>query len=161
MASFGKIFSQNYHVVPLLYPIADALAGTVTTDIIDMSNAKSCTFYVMLGARTGTTADTVLSVEACDDTSASNTSAIAFKSRRCAATDVWSALTNRTSSGFTTTTADSQMYAVEVDEDMLAASGYRYVRLKSVEATNDPQVGAIFAVLDMDTPRAIQATQVP
>ena len=39
------------------------------------------------------------------------------------------------------------MYKVEVDDDMLAQSGYNYVRLTSVEQTVGAITGSVLAVL--------------
>ncbi|SNX54875.1 hypothetical protein [Thermoanaerobacterium sp. RBIITD] len=50
-------------------------------------------------------------------------------------------------SGFTTAAAVNKVYKIEVDAQALAKSGYSYVRLKSVEVTDDPEVGGVIALL--------------
>lgn len=144
----NSLWSERNHIVTGLAPVADAFSGTVYSDVVDASEAGRVTFVVGWGV--GATGTVTLTVEACDDTTPSNTSAVAFKSRRISDTttsDVPGAATDRTSSGFTTTAGSNQKYLIEVDPAVLAASGYRYVRLKSVEVTDSPILGYIDVIL--------------
>ena len=156
MMGANKILTQQVHYVPLLDPVADALAGTVVTDEINMSDASAVTFFVAWGV--GATGTGTITVEACDDTSATNTSAIPFKYRRNSATDVWGALQNATTAGFTTTAGSSQVYAIEVDANEMGDSGYKYVRLKWVEVVDSPILGGIHAMVQIAKPRAVTST---
>ena len=156
MSFASTVISQEAHFIPLLDPIANAFAGTVTTSPINCKEAHSVTFVVWWGV--GTSGTTTITVEACDDTSASNTSAIKFRSRVRTATDVWSAITERATTGFLTTAGSSQMYLIEVDVSELGASEYKYVRLKCVEGTASALLGGIHAVVAPRKARAIQAT---
>ena len=143
-----SLFSERNLVITGLAPVADAFSGTVTSDVVDVSEAHRLTFLVWWGV--GATGTTLITVEACDDTSASNTSAVAFKSRRVsnhATSDVYGAVTARTSSGFTTTAGSNQLYVIEVDPAVIAATGYRYARLKCVEQVDSPILGGILVVL--------------
>lgn len=133
------------HVVKGLDPVADAFSGTVYTDIINMKNFEHIQFLIYKGV--GTTGTSTITVEACDDVSASNVSAVVFKYQACTTGDTFGALTAATTAGFTTTAGSSQMYKVEVDAEALAASGYGYVRLKAVEVANDPVLGGVIAIL--------------
>ena len=155
----NKVLSQETHVAKGIDPVSNAFAGTVTSDVMLAANCHSVTFYIYKGV--GASGTTLCTVEACDDTSATNTSAIAFYSRLTSTSDTWGALTARTSAGFTTTAGSSQMYEITVDSDAIAASGYKYVRLKMVEQTANSVVGAVWGVLNnLRYPRAVTATQI-
>ena len=128
-------------------PIADAFAGTVYSDIISMKEHKTCIFLIYKGVSTGGTDNGTITVQACDDVSASHTSAIPFRYQEITSGDTPGAITDATTAGFSITAGSSHMYAIYVDADDLASSGYGYIRLKQVEVTNDPVVAAVVAIL--------------
>lgn len=130
-----------------LDPVADAFAGTVYSDVINMKDHKMCTFLVYCGVATGATKNGVLTVQACDDTTPSNTSAIPFRYQAITSGDTPGAITAATTTGFAMTAGSSQLYAIYVNASDLASSGYGYVRLKQVEDSNDPVVAAVVAIL--------------
>lgn len=156
MHGANKILSQAVHFVPILDPVADAFSGTVTTTPINMSDAHAVTYYLFWGV--GATGTTLVTIEACSDTSATAVSAIPFKYRINSATDVWGALQSATTSGFTTTAGSSQCYCIEVDANEMGDSGYKYVRLKAVEAVDSPILGGIHAMVQVAKPRAVTST---
>jgi len=130
--------------VKVLDPVANAFASTPTTDIINMENIIEGAFIVYKGV--GTTGTSVITVEACDDVSATHTTAIAFEYQANTTGDTYGAITAATSAGFTTTAGSSQIYVIYVNAARLAASGYGYVRLKAVEATAAAVLGGILFV---------------
>lgn len=153
------VLSENTAVHLSLAPVADALSGTVTTAPISCKNARAVTYLVSWGV--GATGTTLITVEACDDTTPTNVSAIAFKSRRwnnAVATNAPAALTARTSSGFTTTAGSNQVYEITVDCDQLANSGYGFVRLKAVEQTDSPILAQIMSITHLQNPSATPAS---
>lgn len=153
------VLTQEVHIVKGLDPVADAFASTVSSDVVSMANAHAVTFIIYKGV--GTTGTSTVTVEACDNTTPSNTTAVPFRSRACTSGDTWGALTQRTTAGFTTTAGSSQLYAIEVDANDLASTGYKYVRLKCVESVDDPVLGGILVVLHkLRYPRAITGTQI-
>lgn len=141
----SKILSSVSKLVPLLDPIADAFSGTVVTSPINMRDAHAIHFIITKGV--GATGTSTVTVEACDDTVPTTTSAVAFKYVVRTTSDTYGALTNATTSGFVTTAGSSQRYIIEVDADQLANSGYKYVRLKMVESVDSPVLGGIDAIL--------------
>lgn len=156
-----KVLSQEAHFVKGLDPVADFFSGTVYSDVVSVKNAHAIHFLIYKGVSTGGTDASTITVQACDDVTPSNTTAVAFKYRACTSGDTWGALTAATTSGFSTTAGSSQLYMVEVDADLLANSGYGYCRLKAVETGNDPVVGCIVVMLwPLRYPRAITATQI-
>lgn len=128
-----------------LAPVADGFSATVYSDVIDLVNFAKAVFVVLTGV--GTTGTSTLTVEACDDTTPSNVSAVPFYSRTYANSDVPGAVTSRAATGYTTTAGSNRIEVIEVDAEALLASGYRYVRLKAVESANDPVLGGILVML--------------
>lgn len=134
------------HVVKGLDPVADAFSGTVGSDVVDITGHQSATFIVYKGV--GATGTSTITVEACDDVTPSNTTAVPFYYRAITSNDTNAAMTAAAAAGFTTTAGSSQIYVIEVDEQELASAGYKYVRLKAVEVVDSPVLGGIVIVLN-------------
>lgn len=133
------------HAIPVLYPVADAFAGTATSDVIE-AQGESVLFEITKGVgATGTSTITVLS---CDDTTPSNTVAVAFQYRISTTPDTWGDWTQATTAGFTTTAGSNQMYQIWVNAQKLAANNYAYVQLKAVEVVDSPVLGGINAYVE-------------
>tara|TARA_R100000750_G_scaffold23265_1_gene15181 strand:+ start:3914 stop:4375 length:462 start_codon:yes stop_codon:yes gene_type:complete len=143
------------HIVKGLDPVADAFAGTVSTDVVSLKNHETVEFYIYKGV--GATGTSTITVEACDDTTPTTTSAVAFRYQTVVTDDTHSAMTEATVAGFATVAGSSQLYKVSVDASALAVSGYEYVRLKAVEVVDSPVLGGIMIALL--TPRFDQAVQ--
>jgi len=137
--------AERTHPVVGLSPLADAFAGTVYTDVVDMRNYGKCVFRVISGG--GPTGTSLFTVEACDDTVPTNVSAVAFTYREHSSNDVGGALTAATTAGFTCTAGSNRNIVIEVDQEALISSGYRYVRLKAVEQTDSPVTGCVLIEL--------------
>lgn len=128
-----------------LDPVADAFASTVYSDIVSLRNYGTAEFIIYKGV--GTTGTSTITVEACDDVSGSNTSAVEFWYQAITSGDTPGAVTKATTSGFTTTAGSSQLYRILVDSAALASSGYEFVRLKAVESADSPVLGGILIQL--------------
>jgi hypothetical protein len=138
-------FIQNHHLVKGLDPVADAFATTVYSDIVNLSKYGRCDFVLYKGV--GTTGTSTLTVQACDDVSASNTSDVPFHYRAITSGDTPGANTAATSTGFVTTAGSSQLYVVEIDAEAIVSSGYKYARLKCVESVDAAVLGSILVIL--------------
>jgi hypothetical protein len=134
------------HVVKGLDPVADAFAGTTGSDIVDITGHQSATFIIYKGV--GATGTSTVTVEACDDVTPSNTTAVPFYYRAITPNDTNGAMTAATTAGFATTAGSSQVYVIEVDQAELASVGCKYVRLKMVEVVDSPVLGGILIVLN-------------
>ena len=143
------------HLVKGLDPVADAFSGTVYSDVISMKNHNHIDFIIYKGV--GATGTSTITVEACDDTTPSNASAVPFHYQAITSGDTAGALTQVANTGFVTTAGSSQLYKVSIDAQALLASGYEYVRLKAVESVDSPVLGGIIACLC--EPRYDQAVQ--
>jgi len=140
-----------------LSPIADGLDGTKRSDVYSLRAHGRILFVVAMGVATGGTATTVLTVNACDNVTPSNRTAIGFWYREIIGTtntgDTDGAITRAAAAGFTTTAGGAKIVLVEADaKDVAAASvnstyGNHFVELTSVEGVNDPVVTSIVAIL--------------
>jgi hypothetical protein len=121
------------HIVQGQAPVADAYDGDPATDIVQAAG-EGVLFFVQEGV--GTTGTMTLTIEACDDTTPSNTTAVPFIYRTNTTSDTWSAWTAATAAGFTTTAGSNHLYQAYVDTAELAEEGYGYVRGQMTESVN-------------------------
>ena len=149
---------ENLHVVPGIYPAADFMAGTVTTDVVKCQSASGVVFWIFRGDATAGTETGTVTVLGCDNVTPSNTTAVAFQYRISTTPDVWGAWTQATATGFVMTAGDNQVYEVFVPAANLAAIGYAYVQLQIVEVINDPLVGAILMAVVNPSYQPVPAT---
>ena len=137
MSEFHFVTGTGASTTLLASPVADALAGTIYTDVVSMENYHECYFILSWGV--GATGTTTITVESCDDTSATNSEAIPFEYKRVSSGETNTAWTAATTSGVLTTAGSHQAYIVRVRKENLDADdGYEYVRMKCVEGTNSP-----------------------
>jgi len=136
-----QIMTQNGHIIHGLAPVADAFSGTVRSDVFNMKNYNGCTFLIYKGV--GTTGTSTITVNACDNTTPSNRTAIPFRYRVNTSSDTWGAVTAVAATGFATTAGSNHMYEIIVDAAELAKAGYGFVELTAVEVVNDPVLGGI------------------
>lgn len=133
--------NHNIHWVQGLAPKADAFSGaTVNSDIVKCESGGAI-FLIYRGV--GATGTSVVTVEACDDVTPTNTTAIPFIYRSNTATDVWGDWTAATASGFTTAAGSNAIFEVYVDAAELAEEGYGYVRLDMAESVDSAVLGGI------------------
>lgn len=129
-----------FHFIKGLDPVADAFSGTVYSDVVDVQGEA---LWALIYKGVGTTGTSTITVQACDDTTPSNTTAVTFWYRASTSGDTWGAWTAATTSGFTTTAGSSQLYQIWVAADVVAATGYGYARVKAVEVVDSPVLGGI------------------
>lgn len=140
-----ELISESIKLVGgALGPVADALAGTVYSDIVSLSKYKKALILVVRGV--GTTGTQTLTVEASSDFAAGSVEAIPFKYRRRASGDTLGAITDATSAGFTTVAGGSDAYILEINSDDLP-EGKPNFRLKSVEVVDAAVVADIQILL--------------
>lgn len=137
--------SQHVHFVKGLDPVADAFAGTVGSEVVNMKAYSKATFVIHKGV--GTTGTSTITMEACDDVTPSSTTAIPFRYKAITSGDTEGAFTAATTAGFATTAGSSQMYVIEVNAEELGDTGYGYLRMKAVEVANDPVLAGVLIML--------------
>lgn len=133
------------HAIPVLYPVADAFAGTKTSDVVEVQGEGVLFEITKAVGATGTSTITVLS---CDDTTPTTTAAVAFMYRISTTPDTWGAWTQATTAGFTTTAGSNQMYQIYVDAQKLAVNNYKYAQLQAVEVVDSPVLAGINAYIE-------------
>jgi hypothetical protein len=138
-------FSTHWRAVQGLPPVADALSGTVYSDVVKCDGGKMV-FILQRGV--GVTGKSTITVEACDDTTPSNTAAIAFKHKAIDGSDVEGALTEAAATGYEMTAGSNLIDIIEVDPARLAEKRYSYCRLKAVEATDSPVLAGILILAE-------------
>lgn len=130
----------------------DMFNGDPATDVINMENADTAIFMVIMNANAGSGAATI-TVEACDDVTPTNTTAITFRYKLISAGDTQGAVTAATTSGISVGTANTILY-VEVDAATVAAAtvnsatGNKFVRLQATETQSDAVDGVITGFLN-------------
>jgi hypothetical protein len=149
---------ENLHLVPGIYPVADFMAGTVQTDIVNCESAAGVVFWIFRGNATAGTETGTVTVQACDTVVPGTATAVAFQYRTSVTPDTWSSWTQATVTGFTMTAGDNQLYEVFVPAANLAALGFSYCRLQIVEVINDPVVGAILMAVVKPRYQPVPAT---
>ena len=137
--------TEKHHLVKGLDPVADAFAGTVYSDVVNMANFAHLTAIISKGV--GATGTSTVTVEACDNANGDNPVAIPFRYRINTTGDTWGELLNATAAGFATTAGSSQRYAVEVDSEEMASSDKAWLRIKAVEVVDSPVLGGIDFIL--------------
>ena len=166
-----KDFLSDHHIIAGIYPVADFAAGGVNSDIVSLKNYRRATFLVYTGAVEDADISNLVTVEACDDTTPTNSTAMAFHRRYCLSSttvDTWGALTAATSSGYNFANQSDAgvanvMWLVEVtaDEVEAAAAGYEYVRLCIAETANKTITGGCICILsDPRYPGAVPQTAI-
>jgi len=109
MGSLAPI--SELHFVKGLDPVADFNNGTVYSDIIEVGG-EGIAFLYYKGVSTGGTDNATITVQACDDVSASNSSAVVFWYKVVATTDTgWTAATT---AGFSITGASCPLTAPDL-----------------------------------------------
>lgn len=146
---------SHAHIVPALYPVADAFSGGVTTDAVNLANYKRAILVVMTGAIEDAGISNLVTLEACTAAAGTNNTAMAFRSRiqlSSTSVDAWSALTARASTGFNFAAASPVANAVwycEVSAAEVAAAfaGATWVRGVIAETANKTITAAAFWIL--------------
>lgn len=137
--NFGK-----RHVVKGLDAVADAFAGTVTSDVVKMAGYAFAEFLLHKGV--GATGTSTITVEACDDAAGNNPVAVPFKVQKYTGSDdLPGAVTDVAAAGFVTTAGSSQLYSIQVDSQSLGNKAW--CRLKAVEVVDSPVLGGILIAL--------------
>jgi hypothetical protein len=146
---------EGLHFVKGIDPIADAFAGTVSTDVFKVQGEGA---WGMRYHGVGATGTSTITAEACDNVTPSNTTAVAFMYRISTTGDTWGAWTQATATGFTTTAGSSQMYEMFVPAAELASEGYGYCRFKFTEVVDNPVLGGVLCAVVNPRVQPVAAT---
>lgn len=127
-------------IVSGIKPVADALAGTVTSDYVSLGKYQK--LLALLDIAVGATGTTTLTVQCASDSSGTGAEAVAFKYRRCSSGDTLGSITDATSAGFTTTAGSNQFYVLEIEAADCPADK-PWVAIKGVEVVDSPVLAGL------------------
>jgi hypothetical protein len=136
----GALLMERLQFIKGIDPVADAFDSTVLRRRRH-GRVREDRLRVVVGV--GATGTSTLTVQACDDTTPSNRTAVPFRYRQILSGDTEGALTAAAAAGFTTTAGSSKIVLVEVTESDLADTNYRYCQLKAVEVVNSPVLAGV------------------
>lgn len=151
-----KDFLWGKHVVQGIVPVADAFAGGVSSDVVSLKDYNRVTWLIITGAIEDSGVSNLVTVDACDDATPSNTTAMPFYHRSLewsTSADSWGDLTLATASGYNLTdnhAVANAVHIVTVTGDMVnsAAAGYESARLTIAETANKTITAAVLTILD-------------
>ena len=155
----GNQFVAYENVIPLLAP-QDITNADTASPYIDLKYAQRVHFMVGFGAiTTGTAADSVCVSVECATATTGTEAEVAFKYRKSGVltANTWGAITSAAATGLVlTSTEDNVSVFIELDPDALAASDYRFARVKI--ATPDDMGNLLVYAAAMTEPRYVQTT---
>jgi hypothetical protein len=141
------LFIEQSHIEVGIAAVADVFgADGVGSDVFNMKDHNRIVFIVHWGV--GTTGVNKFTVQACDNVTPSNTTAIPFHYRTLTAEADPGAVTAATAAtGFSNTAGSAQVILIEVTAAAVNATGYQYVRLYADETTDAAVLGGVLALL--------------
>lgn len=159
----------NGHIVAGIYPVADAFAGGVNTDIVCLRDYRRATLVVMTGAIEDANISNLVTLNACTDAAGTGATAMAFSRRTCLSSttvDTWGALTAVTSSGYNfavnNAVANAMWYATVTAEEVSAAvAGAEFVYATIAETANKTiTAGALWILSEPRYPQDVPVTAI-
>lgn len=164
-----KDFLWGKHVVQGIVPAADRFSGGVQSDIVGLKDYGRVSWLIITGAIEDSGVSNIVTVQACDDTTPSNTTAVSFYHRSLqwsTSADTWGALTAAAAAGYNLTSNNAvanALHLVTVTGDMVEAEapGYEFVRLAIAETANKTITATVLTILDEARyPQAVPLTAI-
>lgn len=154
----SNLILEGLKVIGGLAPDSDIYeGGPNSTDVVSLAEYERVVFALYQKTGGSNTGTATVTVEACDNFTPSNTTAIAFtyyKNESAGSADAFTKAT-ATTSGFVTTANKTSIYLVEVKASDLIASGYPNVRMKLTEAVDDIVIGSVLILAGQGPKRAV------
>jgi hypothetical protein len=138
---------QDNKFVTLVAPVADAGAGTVTSNSVNMQDYTHLTAVLSRGAAASGTS--VITVQSSADSAASSPTAIPFRVKKATAStlDSYDDEANVAAAGYTyTAELDNLIDIIEVNASDMDGDD-SYVSIKLVESVNQPTTFGIVGIL--------------
>lgn len=133
MSDFHFVTGTGASTTLLASPVADALAGTIYTDVVSLSEYEEAYFILSWGV--GATGTTVITIESTDDFTPTTTQAVEFEYKRVSAGETNTKWTAVAATGLTTTAGSHQTYVIRAKAENQYLN-YPNVRMKCVEGTD-------------------------
>jgi hypothetical protein len=141
-------FAEEHTVINCSTDSNDLLAGTVNSDVYNMSRYDDA-FFVLNVTTSDGTGTARLHIHSAPDVTPSATHGVSFMYRQCLTSDtnsLMSGWTQATSSGFTTTAGDFQCYELWIRAENLFSND-EFIFFNSTEIVNDPVGGSLTLIL--------------
>ena len=136
----NSLMIERIKFVKGLNPVADAFAGTVQSEAVNMGKYLRVAFIIVKGV--GTTGTSTVTIQASSDASQTGATAIPFYYRRIATGDTGGAVTEALAAGFNTTAGSDERYVIEVAADA-CPTDKPFINMKLVEVVDSPVLGGI------------------
>ena len=153
----AKDFLYDHHIVAGLYPVADAFAGGVDTDVVSLKNYRRATLVVMTGVVEDTGTSNLVTIKACTDAAKTNATTMAYVRRFCASSttvDTWEALATVAAAGYNFADradagVDNTIWVAEVTADGVGAAfaDANFVYATIAETANKTLTACAFWIL--------------
>lgn len=138
---------QTTHAVTLVTPSADAFAGTVTSNVVNMRDHTHLTAYVYRGAAASGTS--LITCQSSATSAGSSATAIPFRRREgtVSTQDGYGDEVDVTAAGYTTTAEkDNIIDIIEVNASDMDGTD-EYLSIKAVEDVDHPVLGGIIGIM--------------
>ena len=142
------LFIEQAHAEVGLVAVADVFgADGVGSDVFSMRKHNRIVFVVHWGV--GATGVNKFTVEACDDVTPTNVTAIPFWYRTLTGGAAPGAVTYQgtAATGVSNTAGSNQVILIETTAELVQKTGYNFVRLFADETTDSPVLGGVLAFL--------------
>lgn len=158
------------HIVAAFYPVADAFAGGINTDIVSLKNYRRATLVISTGAIEDTAISNLVTFNASDDAAGSTTTAMAWHRRFCPSSvtvDTWEDMAAVLAAGYNfadrADAAANNIWVGEVTADEVGAAqaGAQFVFATIAETVNKTiTASGIWILSDPRYPQAIPLTAI-
>lgn len=164
-----KDFIADHHLITVLYPVADAFAGGVDTDVVGMRDYRRATFFILTGAIEDAGISNIITCKACTDNAKTGAVAMAFRyraQRSSTTVDTWGTFASAAAAGYDFAVNNAVanaiwMIEVSAEEVSAALADADFVYLSIAETANKTiTAGAICVLSDPRYPQNIPPTAI-
>lgn len=166
-----KDFLSDHQIAAAFYPVADAFAGGIDTDVVCLRDYQRATLLIFTGAAEDAAISNLITFNACTDAAKTGATAMAWSRRFCLSSttvDTWEALTAVAAAGYNFADrsdggVSNAMWAGEVtaDEVSAAVANAEFVYATIAETANKTiTAGGIWILSDPRYPGAVPQTAI-
>ena len=142
-AAQSLIEQLNFYNASLLTAHEDIFNGDPATDVVSMAGYQEMLFVIVKSA--GATGTATITVESCDDTTPTTSTAITFRYKATTSGNTEGAVTAAAAAGFATTAGANQCYVISVKADELNGSD-GFVRMVMTELVDGACDGGVVTI---------------
>lgn len=164
-------FLFDHHVVAAFYPVADAFAAGIDTDVVSLRDYRRATLLIFTGAVEDAAISNLVTFNACTDNAKTGATAMAWRRRFCLSSttvDAWEALTAVAAAGYnfadrSDAGVNNAMWAGEVvaEEVSAALAGAAFVYATIAETADKTlTAGGIWILSEPRFPQEVPLTAI-